>query len=411
VRRERELNTYDFQRITRLSPLELAVGKLFGAPALAYFVTLCLVPPALLSATSTSSAAVELLLRSYVLLFTGSLAIHAFALMISTVSDKGGAVSGVVILLLLQFFPLFGWLFAVNSMSSAQNMRQATAFHFYGIAFPPTVLWACLELGFAAWLLLAVVRNIKIDLEAMQLFTPRQALGFAAYCNFVWIGFYPWQAGQGGTSTSPLLFLSVGLFYLIGIGVLQSRELLRRELREAKAALPESGKLLGPIGSLLAGAVLTEIVIVTLAGQNTVGVAGTHLAQDLFLVLYFAAWMARDLFYLQWMKVRPGRSGLRKAFLYLGVFYISISIVFRASFTSTIADAAAFPAWLAPFPLLRTWTPAQWDAASGMWLMALAAHLGAAMGFAYLYRQQVSALGSRPHAAPPTGPHLSSSAA
>ncbi len=36
VRRERELNTFDFQRITRLSPLELAVGKLFGAPALAF---------------------------------------------------------------------------------------------------------------------------------------------------------------------------------------------------------------------------------------------------------------------------------------------------------------------------------------------------------------------------------------
>jgi len=65
VRRERELNTYDYQRITRLSPLELAVGKLFGAPALAYFVTLCLVPPAVLSATTTSGAALGLLVRSY----------------------------------------------------------------------------------------------------------------------------------------------------------------------------------------------------------------------------------------------------------------------------------------------------------------------------------------------------------
>src|SRR5712671_3943510 len=102
VRRERELNTFDFQRITRLSPLELAVGKLFGAPALAYFVTLCLALPAFFSAVTTSPFAMELLLRSYILLFTGALVIHAFALMISTISDKGGAVGGVVLLLLLQ---------------------------------------------------------------------------------------------------------------------------------------------------------------------------------------------------------------------------------------------------------------------------------------------------------------------
>jgi len=120
VRRERELNTYDFQRITRLSSLEMAVGKLFGAPALAYFVTLCLVPPALLSAMTTGNWAVSMLLQGYVVLFTSSLVIHAFALMISTVSDKGGASSGLLLLLLLQVFPVIGWLFALGARSSTQ---------------------------------------------------------------------------------------------------------------------------------------------------------------------------------------------------------------------------------------------------------------------------------------------------
>jgi hypothetical protein len=412
VRRERELNTYDFQRITRLSPLELAVGKLFGAPALAYFVTLCLVPPALFSAATTSSSALGQLLRSYVLLFTGALVIHAFALMVSTISDKGGAVSGLTLLLLLQVFPVIGWLIAVTTKDSDQRLRQTAAFRFYGIAFPPTFLWASLELGFAAWLLLAVVRNIKVDLEAMQLFTVRQGLGFAIYCNFVWIGFYPWWAGSGGTSAEPLLLLAVVFFYVVGIGVLQSRELVRRELREARAALPENGRLLGPIGSLLAGAVLTETVIALLTEANRAQNTGARLAHDLFLVLYFAAWLARDLLYLQWMKIRPVRSPLRKAFLYLGVFYVSTSIVFRSSLTSTTADSAAFAAWLAPFPLLRSWTEAQWAAASGMWLLALVAQLGAAAAFAYLYRQEVVGLGSRPQAAPPESPaRLSSTTA
>jgi len=410
VKRERELNTYDYQRITRLSPLELAVGKLFGAPALPYFITLFLVPPAVLSAAS--SGALTLLLRNYVLLFTGSLVIQTFALMVSTISDKGGALSGVVLLLLLQGFPVIGWLIVMATRTSAQSFRQAAAFQFYGITFPPTFLWASLELGFAAWLLLAVVRNIKIDLEAMQLFTVRQGLGFAFYCNFVWIGFVPWRTGLGGTSVDPLLLLGVLFFYVVGIGVLQSRELLRRGLREARAALLERGRLLGPIGSLLAGAALTEIVILLLAEQNPAQNTGARLVHDLFLVLYFAAWMARDLFYLQWMKVRPVRSPLRKAFLYLGVFYISTSIVFRSALTSAMADTAAFAAWLAPFPLLRTWTEAQWEAASGMWLLALVAQLSAAAAFAYLYRQQVVGLGNRPQPAPPGGPaRLSSTAA
>lgn len=403
VRRERELNTFDFQRITRLSPLELAVGKLFGAPSLAYFVTLCLVPPAVFSAATTGSVFLTQLLQSYVLLFTGSLAVHAFALMISTISDKGGSVSGVVLLLLLQVFPVIGWFFIAAAMTSTQNVRDLSAFRFYGLAVPPTILWAALELGFAAWPLLAVVRNIKIDLEAMQLFTVPQAVGFAIYCNFVWIGFYPWRSGSTGTVGDPLLFLGVSFFYMVGIGVLHSRELVRRGLREARAALPAGGMLLGPIGLLMAGAVLMEIVIVVLVEQYRAqnGVRFTH---DLFLVLYFAAWMARDLFYLQWMKVRPVHSPLRKAFLYLGVFYISTSIVFRSALTSNMADTAAFAAWMGPFPLLRTWTEAQWEASSGMWLLALLAQISTAAAFAYLYRQQVVGLASRPQTAPPAGP-------
>ena len=46
--------------------------------------------------------------------------------------------------------------------------ERSSAVPFYGIAFPPTLLWATLELGFAAWLLLAVVRNIKLGLTLLR---------------------------------------------------------------------------------------------------------------------------------------------------------------------------------------------------------------------------------------------------
>ena len=34
VHREKELNTFDYQRVTRLTSFELAMGKLFGAPVI-----------------------------------------------------------------------------------------------------------------------------------------------------------------------------------------------------------------------------------------------------------------------------------------------------------------------------------------------------------------------------------------
>ena len=147
-------------------------------------------------------------------------------------------------------------------------------------------------------------------------------------------------------------------------------------------------------------AAFAEIVVVILTEQYSPLGTDANAARSLFLVLYFAAWMARDLFYLQWMKIRPVRSSLRKAFLYLGVFYLSTSIVFRSALTATNSDAA-FAACLVPFPLLRQWTEAQWDAAGGMWLLALGAQVGAAVVFAYLYWREVVGLESRPQAASP----------
>src|SRR5437762_11294071 len=50
IHREKEQNTFDYQRVTRMTPLELALGKLFGAPVFTYFVFLCLMPLALFGA-------------------------------------------------------------------------------------------------------------------------------------------------------------------------------------------------------------------------------------------------------------------------------------------------------------------------------------------------------------------------
>ena len=80
VHREKDLSTFDYQRITRLTPFELGVGKLFGAPVLTYFIFLCLMPVAFWGAI-LAHMPVSTLLQAYVLIILGSIAYHAFALL------------------------------------------------------------------------------------------------------------------------------------------------------------------------------------------------------------------------------------------------------------------------------------------------------------------------------------------
>jgi hypothetical protein len=254
----------------------------------------------------------------------------------------------------------------------------------------------------------AVVRNIKLELEAIQLFSLQQGIAFGLYCNFVWMGFYPWHRSSGDNAGGFLLLWCVLIFYVIGIGVLQTRDLIRREVREITPASAAPSRLLMPIAAILVAAFLVSLVAVLLDQPRSLEGVARNARNSYFLLFYFVAWLARDLFYLQWMNVRPVRSPLRKAFLYLGVFYISTSIVFRTSMVSSPADSAAFSAWLAPFAALRGWNDTQWNSGNGAWLVALLVQAASAAGFAYLYRQQILALGPQPYPTPPSAPRLSS---
>ena len=100
VHREKDLNTFDYQRVTRMTSLELALGKLFGAPVSAYFLVLCLMPVALIAAVKARISP-ELLLGAYAILLLGSITYHALALLISLMMERGGGGSAVAILFFL----------------------------------------------------------------------------------------------------------------------------------------------------------------------------------------------------------------------------------------------------------------------------------------------------------------------
>ncbi|HEV2224607.1 MAG TPA: hypothetical protein VGR84_16570, partial [Candidatus Acidoferrales bacterium] len=77
IQREKDQNTFDFQRLTRLSPFELTLGKLFGAPLMVFFVLLCFIPAAIVGAIA-ARASWTIVLVAYGLLILGSIIYDAF---------------------------------------------------------------------------------------------------------------------------------------------------------------------------------------------------------------------------------------------------------------------------------------------------------------------------------------------
>jgi ABC-type Na+ efflux pump permease subunit len=98
VHREKDLNTFDYQRITRMSPLELSVGKLLGVPALPYFAVVCLMPIAGWAAI-LAHVPVSAFLQIYVLLVLGSITYHALALLVSLLLERGTSAGGILFFL------------------------------------------------------------------------------------------------------------------------------------------------------------------------------------------------------------------------------------------------------------------------------------------------------------------------
>ena len=98
ISRERELKTYDFLKTTRLTAGELLVGKLTGAPVLAYFAIGCSLPISLLAAL-LGGFPLGAIFWSHILILIFALFMGTVGLWFSMQAEKPGA-GGVILGLL-----------------------------------------------------------------------------------------------------------------------------------------------------------------------------------------------------------------------------------------------------------------------------------------------------------------------
>jgi hypothetical protein len=409
ISREKEQNTFDYQRITRLSPLELAMGKLLGAPSMAYFIGLCLVPAALF-ALQRSGWNFGNLLDAWILLLFGALAFHSFAVLMSMLLRR--SLSTGAVLLFLFFAGIPGMSFTTLLVTRGlQGPGASQTITFYGVQMPYTPFFSFVYASFAAWFILALERNIKRDPAMYELLTPLQALGFAGWQNFIFVGVYSVATSSPDAAQTSSMGVNVTVFFALGMVLLRNRDRSRRRLRELGAKGLSWLEAFWPAPYILIGVIATGFLPLLLAPRQPAAAASAYLHPSsftmslfMFRLVFFALWICRDLLYLQWMNLRPGRRPLIRAVLYAGVYYTALFVLFFVHGATNLQPAeAAFQSVFAPLRVL-TLEAASWNSAAGTWLVALASQIALMYFFAFLHRQELQSLAARPKTYPSGAP-------
>jgi hypothetical protein len=408
ISREKEMNTFDYQRITQMTPLELSLGKLFGAPAWSWFAALCFLPAVLMGAFSSQTSLVDLF-AAFTLIVFGSVLFHSLALLLSLVVDRSAGGLKWLFLLILATYGLLpgGLIFQVgplNPLGASLMVGKTRAIAvpgdaFFGIPIPHPIVMVVLSVLFSGWFLLALSRNIKRDPAVYELFEPLQALGLALFVTFLQVGFFRWGVLDPDKSQLALLSLNVILFYVLGLVLLRSRDRARRRLREAKASEPGWMDSLWPSPYILAGMLPAGLVVISLIEVTRKHPLPLDGALAMFRLLLLAFWVVRDILYLQWMYIRSSGNSLRKAFLYLFVFNVAMSTTMFVGHPGAIAERAIFTPWLA-----LAIDAATWNTSGGVLLTALLAQIGACAVFAYLQYLELGVLAAPRRSVPQPGP-------
>ena len=387
VHREKELNTFDYQRITRLKPIELAVGKLLGAPATTYLIVLCLMPVTLVAAF-IAQIPFWILTQIYLILLLGSITFHALGLLLSLLLPRGSSAgSSLFFLAIIGMGSMFGAginTFAIHQVSPffavellpSQGPRNPFAVLppsedlFLGTSVPHFLVLLVIYATFSAFFLLAITRNIKRDPSIYEIYAPWQGLVVVLYLNALVLSFFRWTTPlftRSGVQFLPisadnaeltLLIMALWLFAIFGLALLRNRERTRRRIRQYGAAAASWWAAIWPSPYLLAGALITGCAILAMIQYKVQEFGNWNLQVGILEVAFVAIWLARDFQYLQWMNLRKGRRQIVSGVLYLAIFYVCagacmaafglykpVAAPYRAIFTPSAAFGLNGDAW------------------------------------------------------------------
>ena len=375
IARERELKTFDFLRTTRLTSWELMVGKIFGAPIMAYFVVGCSLPLSIVAGV-LGGIPVSTLAGAYLLMLLFALFVSVIALWSSMLAEKANALVALVAFLApigvgMSFahttFSGFGALdpyTAIRSLYGSEAGFGTISPSIFGVRVPFLPIAVFLYAALGAWFVLMLVRNLKKERDVLCLLSHWQAIGFVAFLNVLYYVFLdprvlrmPEDRGMMSPqeAASIAVLLNSIFLFLVGVALIGSREKLKVWWRNRAAGTASylSGEgIVWPWLVIGAGVAFALLGAEALGLRGSVPLSGWHLGFEAVAFLNILVFVVRDVVFLQWCTLTHMKRPLFKGFLYLWLYYGAAAIVSSVTSLASHSTGELLLGLLAPWQAL-----------------------------------------------------------
>lgn len=348
---ERDRKTWDFQRITRLTSAEMLIGKLLGEPVLVYFAVLCAAPVTLISGLA-GGLSLGAVLSIFVFLIAISMFLGLGGMWLSTLLESRARAVGLIGALALYGVTLGFYNFRDSGLPGLAALSPLTGImdavgereglKISPVLFNHPVPWLAMTLllcgSFGAWLWLMLVRNLKRDYPEIRPLSRWQAVGCAAFLNFLiyallspvhTVGFEG-RVGWFDDGKSVALFAVAmnGLFlFLMGLATLTPQERLKVWRRTAnKSVLFADDGLPWPWLGISAVVAYGLMVWGLLAWNHSLPLESTTLQAAGIRLLLVLVFVTRDVLFLQWCMLTRLRQPVVKGVLFLALYYLAAAV-------------------------------------------------------------------------------------
>jgi hypothetical protein len=369
VASERQNRTFEFWCTTSLEPAELLVGKLFGAPVLAYFFFLTTLPLTLFVGVLAHYSPAAIVVSEALILLT-AVVTGLIGLLLSTKLEKPNLLT--LILLLIFGWPLVAtavqpWGGDFPALRAIVPIRPIALMHgievgpeFYSkfgkldppLLFGHPVAWwlatVLLQGSVAFWLCLMILRAIKKAPRHSKLLSPWQALGFSLFVQFMFFALLnmrsPRYSGTIIRATEIAEYFQFFTFMLLAfIGSLSltsadEQKVWFRGHRQGKRMLIDEHGPAWP--TILLSAVISLLLLsIYVAGIGKSVFDPWDWKKVAAQVAIMAIFITRDVTFLQWCKLTRMRRPLLQGMLFVGLYYFAAaSIIVAASFYRLWSD-------------------------------------------------------------------------